>query len=160
MLFLASSSLSTWSSSFPVSYIIFCISILIFLFSYLRYSTSLTVNAISLSLSFSSFNLNNCYYRFYLSPFLLICSRSFKYCISFCSFYTSASSYALISFLDIFIVTHLVLSANLSVERVSSTNSKWGLTVAIKQVRVLPPKESWSNLVSLESLKGIWVVFF
>ena len=56
-------------------------------------------------------------------------------------------------------MTYLALSANLRVEIVSSIFSKWGDTVAIKTVRVLPPKESYKNLVKYESLYGIWTFF-
>jgi len=51
-------------------------------------------------------------------------------------------------------ITFFALSANLSVDIVSATNLLDGLTVATSNVLVPPPKESYSNLVSLDSLKG------
>jgi hypothetical protein len=52
-------------------------------------------------------------------------------------------------------MTHFARSANFRVDMVSSMDSINGETVAIKYVWVFPPIESCSNLVSLDSLKGM-----
>lgn len=49
----------------------------------------------------------------------------------------------------------LALEAYLKVVKVSSKLKSAGEMAAIITVFVLPPNESWSNLVNLESLYGI-----
>ena len=46
------------------------------------------------------------------------------------------------------------LSANFNVDIVSSIKSIVGETLAIRQVLVFPPRESYNSLVNLDSLKG------
>jgi hypothetical protein len=87
-------------------------------------------------------------------PLFLSVRSSFRYWTSLCSFCTSASSFALISFLRTRCMTHLARSANLSVLIVSSMLSITGDTVAIRKVFVLPPRESCNSLVSFDSLNG------
>ena len=59
-------------------------------------------------------------------------------------------------FLTLFLM-FLALLAYLSVLRVSMKSLSVGLMQAIMRVRLLPPRESWSSLVSLESLYGTWL---
>ena len=88
------------------------------------------------------------------APFLLRARSSFRYWTSLWSFYTSASSLALISFRFTRCMTHLARSANFKVEIVSSMCSANGETVATRYVWVFPPTESWRRRVSLDSRKG------
>jgi hypothetical protein len=71
-----------------------------------------------------------------------------------------ASSAAFISFAYTLTIIYLALSANLSVEIVSSILSIIGDAAAIKVVLVLPPSESYNNLVIFESLYGMCCAFF
>lgn len=63
-----------------------------------------------------------------------------------------AASSVFTSFALILCITYLALSANLRVLIDSCKLSPIGEIVAIKAVQVLPPKESYKILVSLESL--------
>ena len=74
--------------------------------------------------------------------------------ISFYNLLIKASSMALTSFFKTFISTVLALSANLRVLIDSSIKSIVGARVAMRHVLVLPPRESSSNLVNFDSLKG------
>ena len=57
-------------------------------------------------------------------------------------------------------LTFLALSANLR-EEIDSSYVPWSeAQLTIKDVMNLPVKESFSNLVNFESLKGIWSDFF
>jgi len=59
-------------------------------------------------------------------------------------------------FLFTVVLIYFALSAYLRVFLVSSNAVHAGLILQIMTVRQLPPSESFSNLVSFESLKGIW----
>jgi len=67
---------------------------------------------------------------------------------------------AAISFAWTLTMIYFALSANLSVEIVSSMLSMTGETAAIRVVFVLPPNESCNSLVIFESLYGMWAAFF
>lgn len=133
---------------------------LIILFSCFILSISSQFIAIYLSLSFSSLSRYSYIVISLVLPFLFKASSSFKYYTSLWSFWTSASSFAFISFFLILCITHLALSANLRVEIVSSIESTSGDTVVIRQVLVFPPIESCKSLVSLDSLNGMCCCYY
>ena len=94
-------------------------SILSALFSDFSCSTMATFPAISFSFVFSSLSARSYYWTSMAPPFLFRFKISFRYCTSFCSLETKASSAALTALAWTLTMICLALSANFSVEMVS-----------------------------------------
>lgn len=131
------------------------------LFSNFSRSTSSGVipTVIYFNFSFSSFSIHSfSFISFSGPPDFLRFRISRRWETSRMSLATSLSLVALTLFLRTFCMICFARSANLRVLIVSSTHDYTGATVAIKQVFVFPPKESYRSRVSFESRYG-WKTF-
>ena len=121
------------------------------LFSNINFSTSFIED---FNLAFSCFKAISQDSMSSRLPLFRRLRTSLKCCTSFYSFQTRASSVAFTSLTFTFTITCFAQSANFKVLIVSSAQSYIGEIVAIKQVLVFPPRESYKSRVNFESQYG------